>query len=71
MNAEETGISVAYTGKVRVRVRGPVGKGHPIVSAGEGVARGILKDSELLYSFGTTLEEHVGNEESMIWCIIK
>jgi hypothetical protein len=71
MNAEEKGVPVAYTGKVRVRIVGPVGKGQPIVSAGEGVARGIRKDSELLYSFGITLEEHAGNEEQLVWCIIK
>lgn len=71
MNAEEKGVAVAYTGKVRVRVKGPVGKGHPIISAGMGVARGILKDSELLYSFGCTLEENTSPEEKLVMCVIK
>jgi hypothetical protein len=71
MNSDEKGITVAYTGKVRVRVKGPVGKGCPIVSAGEGVARGINEDSELLYSFGVTLEENVNDEEKLVMCIIK
>jgi hypothetical protein len=71
MNSDEKGITVAYTGKVHVRVKGPVGKGNPIVSAGEGVARGIRKDSELLYSFGVTLEENLNNEEKLVMCIIK
>lgn len=71
MNSEEKGVPVAYTGKVRVRVKGPVGKGHPIISGGMGVARGILKDSELLYSFGCTLEENPSEEEKLIMCVIK
>lgn len=71
MNAEEDGIAVGYTGKVQVRMVGPVGKGAAIVPAGDGLARGIKQDSELLYSFGVTLEEHASEEESLVWCIIK
>lgn len=71
MNSDEQGVPVAYAGKVRVRVKGPVGKGQPIVSAGFGVARGILEDDELLYSFGTTIEANGSDEEKLVWCVVK
>ena len=71
MNSEQKGVPVAYTGKVRVRVKGPIGKGQPIVPAGMGIARGILKDSELLYSFGCTLESNESEEEKLVMCVVK
>jgi hypothetical protein len=71
MNSEEQGVAVAYTGKVQVRVIGAVGKGQPIVPAGMGAARGIRKDSELLYSFGCTIEAKESDEENLVWCIVK
>ena len=71
MNNDEDGVAVALTGKVPVRIIGPVGKGQPIVAAGNGVARAIRRDAELLYKIGTAFEENLEQEEKLVMCSIK
>jgi hypothetical protein len=70
MNSEEEGIVVGRTGKVPVRIIGPIGKGQPIVSAGKGAARGIRRESELLYKIGVSFEENLQDEEKLVMCVI-
>jgi len=71
LNSESEGIVVGLTGKVPVRIIGPVGKGKPIVPAGQGAARAIREDSELLYKIGQSVEENLEQEEKLVMCIIK
>jgi len=71
MNDESDGVVVGLTGKVPVRIIGPIGKGQVIVSAGKGAARAIRKESELLYKIGQSIEENLENEEKLVMCIIK
>jgi len=70
MNSESEGTVVGLAGKVPVRVIGPIGKGQVIVSAGKGAARGIRKESELLYKIGQSIEENLEVEEKLVMCII-
>jgi len=72
MNAELTNsITVGLTGKVPVRIVGPVEKGQPIVSAGYGCARQTNGDLELLYKMGVALESNNSIEEKLVYCAIK
>jgi len=64
-------ITVGLTGKVLVRIIGPIKKGQPIISAGNGCARQTENEIELLYKIGTSLEGNNNQKEKLIYCSIK
>ena len=72
MNSElENSVLIGIVGKVLVRIIGPVTKGSAIISAGNGCARQITNDSELIYKIGIALEEKISSDEELIYCSIK
>lgn len=71
MNSEENGIVVGLTGKVPVRVTGPIRKKQAIVSAGNGCARASEGNSDYMFKFGFSLEENLDSGEKLVMCIIK
>jgi len=72
MNAElENSVTIGLTGKVPVRVVGPIVKGQPIISAGYGCARQVNGELELLYKMGVALESNDSIEEKLVYCAIK
>lgn len=72
MNADLTNsVIVGITGKVPVRIVGEVKKGQPIVSAGNGCARQVISELELLYKIGVALEDNNDMNEKLVYCAIK
>lgn len=67
----ENSIIVGLVGKVPVRIVGPITKGSPIISAGNGCARMALTEMELLYKMGVALEANDSKEEKLVYCAIK
>lgn len=64
-------IAIAVRGKTPVRIIGPVKKGQAIVSAGNGVARAVENDSELLYKIGIAMDTNLSDEEKLVQCTVK
>ena len=76
MNAEagsdETHPYVAMTGRVPVRVTGPVRKGQRLVSAGNGTARGAFPGEALSFNvLGRSLVNKTTEGEELIEAIVK
>jgi len=72
MNAELTNsVIVGLTGKVPVRIIGKIEKGKALVSAGNGCARQVTDEMELLYKIGVALESNDETEEKLVYCAIK
>lgn len=75
MNSEagsnDTHPPIALTGKIPVRVIGPVAKGDAMISAGEGLARAALTPLEKSVSFGRCLENSNDLEERLVMVSIK
>lgn len=72
MNADLTNsVTVGLVGKVPVRIIGPVEKGKPIVSAGNGCARQAQSELELLYKIGVSLVSDSDTDERLVLCAIK
>jgi len=72
MNSDlKNSVTVGLVGKVPVRIIGPVQKGQPIISTGNGCARGVETELELLYKIGATLEANGDTEEKLVYCAIK
>ena len=73
MNDGSTGLPIALTGKVPVRVVGSVNKGDFLVPVEGGVARkgsiNSVIDQDM--KFATVLDDSLQNEERMVMCIIK
>jgi len=70
-NDLEDSVVVGLAGKVPVRIVGPIKKGMPIVSEGNGCARQIQTDMELLYKIGVALETNYESAEKLVYCAIK
>lgn len=72
MNSDlKNSVTVGLVGKVPVRIIGSVQKGQPIISTGNGCARGVKTELELLYKMGATLEANGDAEEKLVYCAIK
>ena len=71
MNREEEGLPVALTGKVPVRLVGPVKKSDVIVPAGEGCVRAMKDPSEMPFKMGCAVEENLDAGEKLVMCIIR
>ncbi len=70
MNTYSEGLPIALTGKVPVRVIGPVHKGDFLVSAGGGLARKGLPE-EISFKIGIVLKTDLQSNEKLVECIIK
>jgi hypothetical protein len=71
MNSEAEGIAVGLTGKLPVRVIGPIRRKQAIVSAGDGCARAVEGNSEYSFKIGFSLEENLDSDEKLVMCIVK
>jgi hypothetical protein len=75
MNSEEDGVSVAISGRVPVKISGPITKGDRLVSAGNGTARKASKEECTPWNvIGRALENDTDKEEThitMVMCIVK
>lgn len=71
MNSQSFGVACGLTGKVPVRVLGPVKKGDSLVSAGNGCARVASGPEELVYKLGNTIESSEVETEKLVMCIVK
>lgn len=68
---DETHPPIAMTGRVPVRVVGPVGKGDRLVSAGQGLARRARKEEITAYNvIGRSLQDKSGSEEGTVEAIV-
>lgn len=70
MNSTSSGLPIALTGKVPVRVIGGVRKGDFLIPAGNGVAR-KGEPSEISFKFAVSLETSLQEEEKLVECIVK
>jgi hypothetical protein len=71
MNSSLVGEFVALTGRLPVKVIGPIYKGDFIVAAGNGCARaGVLSD-ELVYKIGVANETNSDTGIKLVECVIK
>ena len=69
MNAAlETGLPVAVTGRVPVKVTGKVNKGDRLVSAGSGLARAVEADESInaFNVIGRTIESKTTEQEGTV-----
>lgn len=67
MNSDSTGQAIGLTGRVPVKVVGPIRKGQPIVSTADGKA--TFGDN--MYSFGQALETNLDPGVKLVECVIK
>ena len=67
----ETHPPVAMSGRVRVKVTGPIDKGQRLVSAGNGLARAATADEANNFNvIGRALETKYSDEEGTIEAIV-
>lgn len=71
MNSALVGEFVALTGRLPVKVVGPVYKGEFIVAAGNGCARAGQGTDELFYKIGVANETNLDTGVKLVECIIK
>lgn len=67
MNDESTGQAIGLTGRLPVKVVGPIRKGQAIVSTPDGKAQA----GDTMYSFGQALETNLDAGVKLVECVIK
>ena len=70
MNAGSKGTFITLKGKTPVRIIGPVKKGDPLVSAGNGCARAVADLGELVVRLGVAMETNDNPDEKLVMCAI-
>ena len=71
MNSKGEGEPVALTGRVPVRIIGPIRKGQVIVAAGKGCARAVENMNEKIDKIGVAMATNTDASEKLVVCVVK